>query len=186
MFFTCHCCSRTPHGRGEWTKRHPSWNSKAMTATVRSTRSRQFATVRYMPGSQKATYQAYTTWCHRRTTRKRKIPRSQHRSSNTSGRSSAPSIRSTRRSRQLLPSQPIPLHQRHGPQSSQQPSLSQSLKQPNKSEAGLQKPVTLTNEQKKAELSIFTSALALDDLPTICSFSPALLFQFLHFSVLSS
>ncbi len=157
-----------------------------MAATVRSTKSRQFATVRFMPGSQKATYQAYTTWCHGRATRKKKIPGSQHRPSNTSGGSSAPSIRSTRRSRQLPPLQPIPLRQGLGLQSSQQASLFQSPQQPNESGAGLQRPVALTSKQKRAELSIFALALAADDLPIICSFSPALLFRFLYYSVFSS
>ncbi len=70
--------------------------------------------------------------------------------------------------------------------SSQQPSLSQRLQPSNKSEAGLQGPVALTSKQKRAELSIFALALALDDLPTICSFSPTLLFQFIYFLVFSS
>ncbi len=83
------------------------------------------------------------------------------------------------------PPQPIPLRQGLGLQSSQPPSFSQSFQQPNKSEAGLQRPMALTSKQKRAELSIFASALALDDLPNICSFSPALLFWFLHFSVFS-
>ena len=153
---------------------------------MRSKKSKQFTTMRSMPGSQKATCQAYTNWCHGRATRKRKIPGSQHQPYRTSGGLSAPSIRSTRRSRQLPPPQPIPLRQGLGLQSSQQPSLSHSPQQPNKSEAGLQKPVALTSKQKRAELSIFASALALDDLPTICSFSHTLLFRFLHFSVFSS
>ncbi len=43
--------------------------------------------------------------------------------------------------------------------------------------------MSLTSEQERAELSIFASALAVDDLLTIGSFSPYLLFRFLHFSV---
>ena len=101
-----------------------------------------------MPESQIAvTYQAYTTWCPRKVTRKRKIPESQHRPSNISGGSSASFIRSTWKSWQQPHSQSTP----HRQWLSLKSRLPSSLQQPRKSEAGLQSPVTLTNAQKIAE-----------------------------------
>ena len=60
MSFMYHCWSRTPQGRGGWTRRsRRSWNSKLV--TLRNTRLKAFWIARSTPRSQKlATYQAST------------------------------------------------------------------------------------------------------------------------------
>ena len=101
-----------------------------------------------MPGSQIAvTYQAYTTWCLGKATRKKKIPESQHRPSITYVGSSALFIRRTQKSQQQLYPQLTP----HCEWLRLQTILPRSPEQPSKSEIGLQRPMALTSKQKIAE-----------------------------------
>ena len=88
MFFTCHCWSRTPPGRGGWTR---MWRNSRPAALTRSTRWKGFGTVRSMRRSQQqVTYRASTTWYHGRVTLRKRTPGSLHRQYNTSGSWSAP------------------------------------------------------------------------------------------------
>ena len=100
MSFMYHCWSRTPQGRGGWTRRsRNSWNSKLV--TMRSTRLKAFWIARSTPRSQKlATYQASTIWSPGRAIQKMKVRGNRRQRSNTYGRSSKPTMRVTPPSRQ--------------------------------------------------------------------------------------
>ena len=105
MFFTCHCWSRTPPGRGGWTR---MWRNSRPAALTRSTRWKGFGTVRSMRRSQQqVTYRASTTWYHGRVTLRKRTPGSLHRQCNTSGSWSAPSTRIIPTSRQQPPFESI-------------------------------------------------------------------------------
>ena len=100
MSFMYHCWSRTPQGRGGWTRRsRSSWNLKLV--TMRSTRLKAFWIARFTPRSQKlATYQASTIWSPGRAIQRMKVRGNRRQRSNTYGRSSKPTMRVTPPSRQ--------------------------------------------------------------------------------------
>ena len=181
MFFTCHCWSRTSPKRGGWTKKLDKWSLTL--ATMRSTKWRQFGTVRSMRGSwNQVIYQVSTTWFHGKDTRRKKIPGSQPQRSNTSESSSAHStwIILTSRPRLLLLS--TPHHRWLDRQSSR-------LDLPNESEDD--QPTALTNELKRTELRLIfivfldkfgylihsTSSAALHVTARDCTWLPADLHQ---------
>ena len=95
-FSTYPCQSRTPQGRGGWTRRQRSSQNSKPAAITRSTRWRVFATTQFTPGSQKrATYQASTTQYPGKATPRTKVPGNLHQQCSTSGNQLAPSIRTT-------------------------------------------------------------------------------------------
>ena len=144
-FSTCHCWSKTPPGRGRWTRMRRNWTPARIAV---NTRWRQFVTARSMRKSQWVIYQGYTIWFLEKVIQKKKISGSLHWLFNTLGSSSARSIRIILTSRQRL-LRPLTLHHRWpGQPSSQQPS--QRLQ--NKSEAD---PLTApTNKLKRTELRL--------------------------------
>ena len=100
MSFMYHCWSRTPQGRGGWTRRsRSSWNSKLV--TMRSTRFKALWIARSTPRSQKlATYQVSTIWSPGRAIQRMKVRGTRRQRSNTFGRSPKPTMRVTPPSRQ--------------------------------------------------------------------------------------
>ena len=100
MSFMYHCWSRTPQGRGGWTRRsRNSWNSKLV--TMRSTRLKAFWIARSMLRSQKlATYQASTIWSPGRAIQRMKVRGNRRQRSYTFGRSSKPTMKVIPPSRQ--------------------------------------------------------------------------------------
>ena len=149
MFFMCHYWSKTPPGRGKWTKWSNKWNLMRVTR-MRSTKWRLFATARSMQESQQAIYRGSTIWYFRKDIRKKKTPGSHTKLFSTLGSSSAHFIRIIPRNRQQSLRPLTPHHGWPGQQSNQQLNKLPSL--PNKSKAGqLRAP---RNELKGAELSL--------------------------------
>ena len=109
MFSICHCWSRTPQGRGGWTRTRRNWTPATMIAG--NTSWKQFGTARSMRENQnRVIYQASTTWCLGKGTRRKRIPGSQPQRSSTLESSSARSTRTTLTSRRRLLLQSTPHH----------------------------------------------------------------------------
>ena len=146
MFSTYHCWSRTPPGRGGWTKKSDKWSSTQVTMKAESTKWRQFGTARSMRENQnQVIYQVSTIWSHKKDIQRKRIPRSQLQRSSTSKSSLARSTRTilTSRPQLLLLST---LHHRWLDQQSNRLDL------PNKSKDD--QPTALTNKLKKTELHL--------------------------------
>ena len=144
MFSMCHCWSRTPQGRGGWTRTRRNWTPA--TRIAGNTKWRQFGTARSMQESQnQVIYQVSTIWSHGKDIQKKRIPGSQLQRSSTSESSSARSTRTilTSRPRLLLLSTP---HHRWLDRRSSRRSLA------NESEDD--QPTALTNELKRTELRL--------------------------------
>ena len=150
-FFTCHCWSRTPPGRGGWMRTRRNWTPARIAV---STRWRQFVTALSMRESQnQVIYQGSTIWFFGKVIQKKKIPRSLTQRSNTLGSSSARSIRIILTSRQR-PLRPSTLHHRWpGQPSSQQPSQRSDQRLRNESEAD--QPTAPTSELKRAAFDFY-------------------------------
>ena len=149
-FFTCHCWSMTPPGRGGWIRTQRNWTPARIAV---STRWRQFVTALSMRESQQVIYQDSTIWFLGKVIQKKKIPGSLTQRSNTLGSSSARSTRTilTSRQRSLRPST---LHHRWpGQPSSQQPSQRSDQRLRNESKFDHQARA-LTNELKRTELCL--------------------------------
>ena len=143
IFSTCHCWSRTPPGRGGWTKKSDKWSSTQVTMKAESTKWRQFGTARSMRESQnQVIYQVSTIWSHGKHIQRKRIPGSQLQWSSTSGSSSACSTTTTLTSQSQLLLLLTSHHRWLDQQSSQ-------LDLPNESEDN--QPTALTNELKRTE-----------------------------------
>ena len=97
-----------------------SWILSLRLATVRSTRLMAFEIARFMPGSQKDSYQGFTIWSHGKATLRKRIPGSLHWQSSTFKGSSPPTTRTTQKSRRQYLSLLIQLHQWQSPWRPQQ------------------------------------------------------------------
>ena len=95
MFFMYHYWSWTPQKRGG-----SSQYQNLSQATIRNTRWKLSEIVQSMLKKQIDTFQGYTIWLHGRVTRKKKAPGNFPRLSCTSERWSAPSTKTSRRTRQ--------------------------------------------------------------------------------------
>ena len=148
MFSICHCWSRTPQGRGGWTRTRRNWTPA--TRIAGNTKWRQFGTARSMQESQnQVIYQVSTIWSHGKDIQKKRIPGSQPQRSSTSESSSARSARITLTSQPRLLLLSTPHHQRLDRQLDRQSSR-RSLSNKSKDD----QPTALTNELKRTKLRL--------------------------------
>ena len=188
IFSTYHCWSKTPPRKSGWMKKSDKLSLTQVTMKVRSTKRRQFRTVRSIQESQnQVIYQVSTIWSHRKNIQRKRIPGSQLQRSSTSESSSAHSTRTILTSQPRLLLLSTPHHRWPDRQSSQ-------LGLPNESEDD--QPTALTNELKRTELRLIfivfldefgylthsTSSAALHVTARDCTWLPADLHQNFYLS----